>query len=127
MDGNGLSPGNSPARVSSVEIGELSIDLTKGHVTWNRGRINVTVLEFRLLALLALYTDCIVAYPDIISEVWKSPVPTSQEYGELRSLVHRLRQKIEPDPAVPRFILTIRGRGLLLKVDRTASTTTKAE
>lgn len=95
-------------------IGELNIDYAQHIVTLNGKEISLTPIEYRILAYLAQNAGRVVTQDLLLEHVWGS------EYiGESHMLqvnVNRLRRKIEPDPAHPRYILTKVGVGYQLAI-----------
>lgn len=68
----------------------------------------LTPTEVTLLHVLLRNADQVVPTRVLISRVW----PLQDVYEEtLRVHMHRLRQKVEPDPSHPRYLLTVRGVG----------------
>ena len=87
----------------------LSIDLAM-HQVWREGKeIKLTRKQFDLLKYLALNTGKLISHRLLLQSVW------GPEYGDETQYLHvfigQLRQKIEPDPARPQFILTEPGLG----------------
>jgi DNA-binding response OmpR family regulator len=72
----------------------------------------LTPMEYRLLHALLASHDQIVSTDDLIDQVWG--YRDSGDSAMLRQLIRRLRQKIEPDPAMPTYIETVAGLGYLL-------------
>jgi DNA-binding response OmpR family regulator len=93
-------------------IGELVIDYRQRLVTLAGQELPLTPTEYRLLAYLAQNVGRIVTQDLLLEQIWGA------EYvGESHMLqvnVNRLRRKIEPDPAHPRYILTKVGIGYQL-------------
>jgi two-component system KDP operon response regulator KdpE len=92
-----------------ITAGELEIDIAQRRVRRAGEEIELTRIEFDILAHLAQNADCVVTSKMILEKVW------GPEYGEdtqaLRVHISHLRKKIEPHPAVPRYILTEPGVG----------------
>jgi len=76
----------------------------------------LTNLEFRLLQLMVAHPNRTVPPERLLRHVWGSR--TSEDRQLLKQLVHRVRQKIEADPAEPRYLKTVSGVGYRLEVDR---------
>ncbi len=91
------------------------IDVEAGEV-WVDGRSisTLTNLEYRLLLLLYGNLDKICDKYKIVEAVWAENYIDEVEDSRIEKLISRLRQKIEPDPAEPRYIQTVRGRGYKL-------------
>jgi|SRR5437762_7912066 len=92
-------------------IGNITIDYIQRLVTVDDKEIVLTPTEYRVLAYLIQNAGRVVTQDLLLEHVW------GQEYiGESHMLqvnVNRLRRKIEPDPAHPRYILTKVGIGYL--------------
>lgn len=87
----------------------LHIDPRRYEVTRDNTPIELTTLEFKLLHTLATYAGMVMSRQQLLERVWGYDY-----FGEDRVVdVHigHLRQKLETDPANPRFILTVRGVG----------------
>ncbi len=102
----------SAARITPppvIQAGELEIDMAKRVVKRAGEEIDLTRMEFDILAYLAQNADCVVTSKMILEKVW------GPEYVEdaqtLRVHISRLRKKIEPQPSSPRYILTETGVG----------------
>ncbi|MBE3560468.1 MAG: response regulator transcription factor [Ktedonobacteraceae bacterium] len=103
-------PGTS--RQTTLTVGELTIDFAQRLVTRAGHEIPLTPIEYRILAYLAQNVGKVVTQDLLLEHVWGA------EYiGESHMLqvnVNRLRRKLEPDPAHPRYLLTKVGIGYLL-------------
>jgi two-component system response regulator RegX3 len=81
----------------------------EGYVLLKEGkRIVVSTREFEVLRYLVTHPGVAMTPDDIYKGVWGTV------YGDLTAVavyIRRLRQKIEEDPANPRYLLTIHGRG----------------
>jgi len=96
--------------IASVVIGEdLTVDLTGRRVHRDGAEIMLTPTEFRLLALLASHRGKVLTHEMLLEQVWGPE--WRGELHQLRVYIARLRQKIEPDPANPRYLLTRPGFG----------------
>lgn len=73
----------------------------------------LTVKEFQLLALLYRRQGEVVSKEEIANQVWDYAI---FDYNAIDALVYRLRQRIEPDPSRPRYLVTQRGFGYKLIV-----------
>jgi two-component system KDP operon response regulator KdpE len=87
-----------------VERGDLSIDFDKHRVYRNDVDIRLTPKEFQLLTLLVAHTGRVVTHRSIAKSIWGTTGAAQNEH--LRVLVGQLRKKLEPDPALPRYVLT---------------------
>ena len=91
------------------QAGPLTLDTNRRELRIVNGEvIGLTLLENRLLHFLVLNTGHIMPAGEIINHVWGTE---GGDKDMLRQLVHRLRSKIEPDPANPIYIETVAGLG----------------
>ena len=74
----------------------------------------LTELEFKLLQLLFQRRNKLTDKYQIVERVWGVDYLDDIDDARIEKLVSRLRSKIEPDPATPQYIITIRGRGYKL-------------
>lgn len=87
----------------------LRIDTARHEVERNGQKIELTALEFKLLATLASYAGMVLSREQLLERVWGY-----EFYGEDRVVdVHigHIRQKLEADPSDPQFVVTVRGVG----------------
>jgi len=99
-----------------LEIGDVVINLETREAHGRDGPVHFTPVEFRLLACLARNLGLVVTQEQVIRDVW-GPDRVTDTRG-LRSYVKMLRQKLEPDPSRPRYLLTEPGLGYRLVADR---------
>jgi two-component system KDP operon response regulator KdpE len=91
------------------QLGDLEIDLT-GHIVRRRGvEVRLTPTEFALLKQLATNAGKVLTHRMLLQRIWGPEYGGEAEY--LRVYINRLRQKLEPDPANPRYLLTEPGVG----------------
>lgn len=81
--------------------------------------VRLSGTEFRLLAVLVKAGGAVVTHERLITAVWGRN--RASEVGSLRVYMHHLREKIEADPARPRWLLTEPGVGYRLFVDPEAT------
>jgi two-component system KDP operon response regulator KdpE len=87
-----------------LRAGDLELDINR-HLLYRQGEIvHLTPTEFELLALLMRNHGVPVTHAKLLRSVWGPEYGTELEY--LRSFVKTLRQKVEDDPAKPKYIVT---------------------
>ncbi|MDQ2713706.1 MAG: response regulator transcription factor [Chloroflexota bacterium] len=90
-------------------FGDLEIDLV-GHTVQLRGaKVRLSPTEFSLLEQLVINAGKVLTHRMLLQRIWGAAYGGEAEY--LRVYINRLRQKLEPDPANPRYILTEPGVG----------------
>lgn len=101
------------ARPTRIEVGGLEILAEEGVVRHEGADLHLTRTEFRLLVELATAEGRVLSREDLLEKVWGYDY-----FGDGRLVdvhVRRLRTKVEPDPANPRYVLTVRGMGYKLQ------------
>lgn len=97
-----------------ISAGDLEIDIAKRIVKRSGNEIELTRMEFDILAYLAQNSDRVVTSKMLLEKVW------GPEYAEdaqtLRVHISHLRRKIEPRPSSPRYILTETGVGFRFSI-----------
>jgi DNA-binding response OmpR family regulator len=92
-----------------VQILDLSINLVNGTVHRAGEELSLTRTEFQLLTTMAAHPGRIFSREDLLAEVWGYDDLPDSKVVDMH--IHRLRMKVERDPARPKYVLTIRGRG----------------
>lgn len=105
----------SGEQASTIETGDLRIDLEKRVVTLSGKPVRLTPIEYRLLSVLARHAGRVLTHEMLLREVW-GPGYTSQSHY-LRVYMGQLRHKIESNPTRPRLLLTEPGVGYRLHSD----------
>ena len=95
---------------SNLIFGSLSIDTAANRVTADGREVELTRAEYRLLCLLARNPGIVVTRERILDELWDHTGDFVDD-NTLSVYVRRLREKIEPDPAHPSYLITVRGFG----------------
>ena len=95
-------------------FGDISIDLDAGTVSRNGSAVELTAMEYKLLAYLVVNRNKVVEKQDIFDKVWNDSFVTD---GTLNVHIRHLREKLEADPNDPTFIKTARGRGYIFKAE----------
>jgi DNA-binding response OmpR family regulator len=99
--------------------GELTISLERREVTRRGRRLELTPKEFDLLAYLVSHKNKVVTREMLLDEVWGYDFYGDQKIVNVT--VARLRDKVEDDPAHPRYISTVRGAGYMFQEPVTES------
>ena len=94
---------------AALEAGPVRMDVERHVVSVNGGAVPMPLKEFDLLELLLRNAGRVLTRGQLIDRVWGADY-----VGDTKTLdvhVKRLRAKIEPDPANPRHLVTVRGLG----------------
>lgn len=98
-----------PENVNTITSGDVVINIDRYEVKKNGKTVDITLREFELLKFLAIAPSQIFSREVLLENVW------GYEYlGDMRTVdvtIRRLREKIEDDPSMPRYIMTKRSIG----------------
>ena len=105
----------SADRSEALRVGELTLNLASREACGPGGSVHFTPMEYRLLARLAQSQGLVTTQDQLIREVW-GPDRVA-DTRSLRAYIKALRQKLEPDPSRPRYLVTEPGVGYRLTVE----------
>ena len=91
--------------------GELSVDLVRRIVKVADKEVKLSPKEYELLRVLVQHAGKVLTHRFLLNELWSTPIDAQY----LRVYVRQLRNKIEPNPARPQYILTETGIGYRLR------------
>ncbi|KJS12907.1 MAG: hypothetical protein JL56_10755 [Desulfotomaculum sp. BICA1-6] len=98
-----------PGNQGMLKYGELEID-SKGYNVFLAGKkVDLSAKEFEILNLLAANPQQVFTREQIFDRVWGF-----NEFGDINTVtvhIRKIREKVEPEPARPRFIKTVWGVG----------------
>ena len=103
------APKPSENESTIITSGDLVINVERYEVSKNDTVLEITLREFELLKFLATQPEKIFTREKLLENVWGY-----EYYGDVRTVdvtVRRLREKIEDDPSLPKYIITKRGVG----------------
>jgi two-component system KDP operon response regulator KdpE len=93
------------------KLGDLSVDLVRRIVKMRDGEVKLSPKEYELLRIMVQHAGKVLTHKFLLNALWS--IPIDPQY--LRVYVRQLRQKIEPDPTRPQYILTETGIGYRLR------------
>jgi two-component system KDP operon response regulator KdpE len=105
----------TPEAESACAFGDVRVDLVKREVSRGVAVVHLTPREYKLLVILAKNADRVVTHRQLLREVWGPNAVEQTHY--LRVYMAQLRQKLEVDPARPRYLTTEAGVGYRLRVE----------
>jgi two-component system response regulator RegX3 len=113
-----LRRGNEPesSSAATIEAGPVRMDIERHVVTVGGEPVMMPLKEFELLEMLLRNAGRVLTRMQLIDRVWGSDY-----VGDTKTLdvhVKRLRSKLEPDPANPQYLVTVRGLGYKFEADR---------
>ena len=93
------------------KLGDLSVDLVRRVVKFGGEELKLSPKEYELLRIMVQHAGKVLTHKFLLNQLWSTPV--DPQY--LRVYVRQLRDKIEPDPSRPHYILTETGVGYRLR------------
>jgi len=110
------APAPAPGGERQLTIGPLQLDTWHQTANLDGRSLNLTPTEFRLLLCLAEHAGQMLSYTQLV-RCAQGYETSDLEAGELiKPHIHHLRQKIEPEPGAPRYLLNVRGKGYILQI-----------
>lgn len=100
----------SQVKTTSLQCGDITIDLLGSRVLLNGKALDLTNAEYRLLCLLVKNEGLIMTREKILDELWDSNKDFVDD-NTLSVYVRRLREKVESNPSQPEHLITVRGFG----------------
>ena len=94
---------------NTIEVGHVRMDVDRHVVTVQGDEVRLPLKEFELLEMFLRNTGRVLTRAQLIDRIWGADY-----VGDTKTLdvhVKRLRAKVEPDPASPRHLVTVRGLG----------------
>jgi len=96
-----------------LTVGDISIDLGKRLITRGGTPVKLSRKEYDLLKIMASHPGKVITHQHLLQEVWGPAYVEETQY--LRVYIGQLRQKLERDPAAPRWLITEPGVGYRLQ------------
>lgn len=99
--------------------GSIRMDLVRHEVFLKENKITLTPKEYDLLRFFLVHAGKMLTHKQILKEVWGDAHTEDMQY--LRVYVRQLREKIEPNPTQPSYIITEQGIGYRMEQVRATS------
>jgi len=100
------------AREKHLQVGPFFVDRKKYVATYEGEALDLTQREFNLLVHMMDNKERVVPPPELVRVARDYDPEDIQEARDIiKWYIHRLRQKVEPDPSNPQFIVNVRGVG----------------
>jgi two-component system, OmpR family, alkaline phosphatase synthesis response regulator PhoP len=103
------APATSGVTLERFRFGDVLVDVRKTEVTKDGTAVDLSAKEFHLLRYFVEHRGETVSREELLKEVWGYQASTSTRTVDVH--VAWLRQKLEPNPRVPQYILTVHGHG----------------
>ena len=92
-----------------VRIGDVDVDFARAELRRSGTRIDLTAIELKMLQLFVRSRGKVVSRSQVIREAWGPDVFVTDRVVDTHMV--KLRRKLEPNPAEPRHIVSVRGLG----------------
>ncbi|SRR6266487_2265783 len=112
IQGSGETSDTKDTQPSTITVGPISLNTLQNVVTVDDKSARLTPTESMCLNFLAAHANTVCTPDQITSQVWG--YSNSGDSGLVKSHIRHLRQKIEPDPMHPTYLLTIPEGGYML-------------
>ena len=90
-------------------IGDCEVDLPRAELRRNGSRTDLTAIELKMLQMFLHSHGRVLSRAQVVDQVWGQDVFVTDRVVDTH--VVKLRRKVEPDPAEPRHIVSVRGLG----------------
>jgi two-component system alkaline phosphatase synthesis response regulator PhoP len=103
------APASSGVSLERYQFGDVHVDVRRAEVTRNGHALELSAKEFQLLRYFIEHRGATLSRDALLQDVWGYAAMPSTRTVDVH--VAWLRQKLEPNPRVPQFILTVHGLG----------------
>jgi len=93
--------------------GSLCLDMIRHEVLANGNPVDLTPKEFQILQQFIQHPGRVFSREELLDRIWGEGYALEQHTLDVH--IHSLRQKIEPDPTKPKYVVTVRGIGYKLR------------
>jgi two-component system response regulator VicR len=111
----GMLAATQPTTADKLELGRITVDPQAMTVSKDGETLDLTQREYELVRALSAHPGQVFSREALMEQVWNY----EGYVGDVRAVdvaIRRLREKIEDDPAEPKFIVTRRGLGYVFSV-----------
>jgi two-component system KDP operon response regulator KdpE len=112
-----------PVTLSQLSFGRSVVYLEEHFARTGEGQVHLTPTECGILEYLAVHPNETVPCNDLVKVLWGSD-PRKGSHS-LRRFIRQLRQKLEPDPAIPQYLVTDPTNGYRLQIPRASGASTR--
>jgi two-component system alkaline phosphatase synthesis response regulator PhoP len=103
------APSSSGVSLERYQFGDVLVDVRKAEVSRDGHVLDLSAKEFQLLRYFIEHRGATLSREELLHDVWGYTATPSTRTVDVH--VAWLRQKLEPNPRVPRFVLTVHGLG----------------
>jgi DNA-binding response OmpR family regulator len=102
-----------------LKLRDIELDLQKHVALAQSHPLDLTLTEFKMLSYLMQHADQVIPPRDLVAAVQGYQADEHEARAIVRVHIRRLRQKIEPDPDNPIYVLNVRGVGYIFATGAT--------
>jgi two-component system KDP operon response regulator KdpE len=110
---------NQDPASSIATAGDIKVDYAKRLVFVAEREVHLTPIEYKLIVALMRHAGMVLTHKQLLDQVWGPGHAHQMQY--LRVYMAQLRQKLEENPAHPKYLVTESGVGYRLKSREAAS------
>lgn len=107
------APVSGVTGIERYKFGDIAVDIRRAEVTKHGEPVELSAKEFQLLRYFIEHRGATLSRDELLHEVWGYNATPSTRTVDVH--VAWLRQKLEPNPRIPQFILTMHGLGYKFK------------
>ncbi|MBR6783606.1 MAG: response regulator transcription factor [Clostridia bacterium] len=111
-----LQLGAGKIKPNTLSVGGIELDDNSKLVTRDGAPIQLTPTEYEILKLLMTYTGRVFSPKEIYREIWRENPLTAE--NTIAVHIRHLREKIEINPAEPRYLKAVWGHGYMMEGDK---------
>lgn len=111
-----LQLGAGKIKPNTLSVGGIELDDNSKLVTRDGVPIQLTPTEYEILKLLMTYTGRVYSPKEIYREIWRENPLTAE--NTIAVHIRHLREKIEINPAEPRYLKAVWGHGYMMEGDK---------
>ena len=111
-----LQLGADKIKPNTLSVGGIELDDNSKLVTRDGAPIQLTPTEYEILKLLMTYTGRVFSPKEIYREIWRENPLTAE--NTIAVHIRHLREKIEINPAEPRYLKAVWGHGYMMEGDK---------
>lgn len=105
-----------PQQETRLVVRQLELDIPRRQAYIQGHRLHLTPIEYGIILALMRSAGQVVTHDELLRIVWGEQY--EGDYSVLRVNISRLRQKLEPTPRHPSYIVTVPGQGYRMPVER---------
>lgn len=106
-------PRRSQRSSEAISLGAFTLHPDCSELQTPEGNIPITPLEGLILQALMVAEGQVISQEELARCIWNEM--SENAAGSIRMHINRIRQRLEPNPSLPKYLITVRGRGYRLQ------------